>query len=79
MGLILHALHAALRINSGKISFIFGIAERLRMLRYPIFTGQGRNRKRQLRPPIKYKVGQSAGCPIFCFHGGTHLDKTTKK
>ena len=29
----------ALRISSGKIIFIFGIAERLRTLRYPIFTG----------------------------------------
>ena len=29
----------ALRINSGRIIFIFGIAERLRTLRYPIFTG----------------------------------------
>ena len=28
----------ALRISSGKIIFIFGIAERLRTLRYPIFT-----------------------------------------
>ena len=29
----------ALRINSGKIIFNFGIAERLRTLRYSIFTG----------------------------------------
>ena len=29
----------ALRIISGKKIFIFGIAERLRALRYPIFTG----------------------------------------
>ena len=29
----------ALRIFSGRIIFIFGIAERLRTLRYPIFTG----------------------------------------
>ena len=29
----------ALRIISGRIIFIFGIAERLRTLRYPIFTG----------------------------------------
>ena len=29
----------ALAIFSGKIIFIFGIAERLRTLRYPIFTG----------------------------------------
>ena len=31
----------ALRISSGRIIFIFGIAERLRTLRYPIFTGGG--------------------------------------
>ena len=30
----------ALRINSGKKFFNFGIAERLRALRYPIFTGE---------------------------------------
>ena len=29
----------ALAMFSGKIVFIFGIAERLRTLRYPIFTG----------------------------------------
>ena len=28
-----------LRINSGRIIFVFGIAERLRAFRYPIFTG----------------------------------------
>ena len=28
----------ALRINSGRIIFVFGIAERLRAFRYPIFT-----------------------------------------
>ena len=31
----------ALRINSGRIIFVFGIAERLRAFRYPIFTGRG--------------------------------------
>ena len=38
----------ALRINSGRIIFIFGIAERLRTLRYPIFTGgiQGEKKPR---------------------------------
>ena len=30
----------ALRINSGKKFFNFGIAELLRALRYPIFTGE---------------------------------------
>lgn len=37
--MIQNALRVALRINSGKKIFIFGIAERLRALRYPIFTG----------------------------------------
>ena len=35
----MNALRVALRINSGKIIYNFGIAERLRALRYPIFTG----------------------------------------
>ena len=34
-----NALRVALRINSGKNIYNFGIAERLRALRYPIFTG----------------------------------------
>ena len=38
-GTILNALRVALRINSGKNIYNFGIAERLRALRYPIFTG----------------------------------------
>ena len=38
----------ALRIFSGIIIYNFGIAERLRTLRYPIFTGRGRDGKRQL-------------------------------
>ena len=39
----------ALGMISGKYIFNFGIAERLRTLRYPIFTGGGRDGKRQLR------------------------------
>ena len=39
-GMIWNALRCALRINSGRIILIFGIAERLRTLRYPIFTGE---------------------------------------
>ena len=38
-GTILNALRVALRIFSGKNIYNFGIAERLRALRYPIFTG----------------------------------------
>ena len=33
------AAACALAIFRGKIIFIFGVAERLRTLRYPIFTG----------------------------------------
>ena len=39
MGAILNVLRCALHIFSGKIIYNFGIAERLRALRYPIFTG----------------------------------------
>ena len=39
-GTILNARRVALRINSGKNIYNFGIAERLRALRYPIFTGE---------------------------------------
>ena len=35
----MNARRVALRIFSGKIIYNFGIAERLRALRYPIFTG----------------------------------------
>ena len=38
----------ALAMFSGKNIFYFGIAERLRTLRYPIFTGRGCDGKRQL-------------------------------
>ena len=38
-GTIQNALRVALRINSGKNIYNFGIAERLRALRYSIFTG----------------------------------------
>ena len=39
LGAILNVLRCALAIFSGKIIYNFGIAERLRALRYPIFTG----------------------------------------
>ena len=38
-GTILNGFRCALAIFSGKIIYNFGIAERLRALRYPIFTG----------------------------------------
>ena len=40
----------ALRTIRGRIIFIFGIAERLRTLRYPIFTGGVRNELPQSKP-----------------------------
>ena len=43
-----NALRIALRINSGKIIYIFGIAEHLRALRYPIFTEGGSPSRRKL-------------------------------
>ena len=56
-GTIGNALRAALRINSGKIIYNFGIAERLRALRYPIFTGGGRGGKRHLQCRFLRKRG----------------------
>ena len=47
----------ALRINSGKNIYNFGIAERLRALRYPIFTGGGRKGKRQVQRRFLRKRG----------------------
>ena len=44
----MNARRVALGIFSGKNILYFGIAERLRTLRYPIFTGRGRDGKRQL-------------------------------
>ena len=38
----------ALAMFSGRIIFSFGIAERLRAFRYPIFTGEERNSNWQL-------------------------------
>ena len=56
-GTILDALRVALRINSGKIIYNFGIAERLRALRYSIFTGGGRGGKRHLQRRFLRKRG----------------------
>ena len=42
----------ALRINSGKNIYNFGIAERLRTLRYSIFTGRGRNGNDSKKLPL---------------------------
>ena len=58
----MNALRVALRINSGKNIFYFGIAERLRTLRYPIFTGRGRDGKRHLQRRFLRKRG-AAGLP----------------
>ena len=39
----------------------FGIAERLRTLRYPIFTGGGRDGKRQLRRLVPAEMRRCGG------------------
>ena len=50
----------ALRIFSGKIIYNFGIAERLRALRYPIFTGGvvEENCRPTVAPPPREKVNR---------------------
>ena len=52
----------ALTIFSGKIIYNFGIPERLRTLRYSIFTSGGRNGKRQLQRRFLRKRS-AAGLP----------------
>ena len=54
----------ALRINSGKKIYNFGIAERLRALRYSIFTGWGRSGERHLQRRFLRKRG--AAMVTFC-------------
>ena len=47
----------ALAIISGKNIYNFGIAERLRALRYPIVTGRSRKGKRQVQRRVLRKRG----------------------
>ena len=54
----------ALRIVQGKIIYNFGIAERLRALRYPIFTGRGRKGKRQAQRRFLRKRGAAGECSL---------------
>ena len=61
----MNALRVALRINSGKNIFYFGIAERLRTLRYPIFTGRGRDGKRQLPRWFPAETAARRGKPLL--------------
>ena len=44
----MNALRVALRIFSGKNIYNFGVQKRLRAFLTPIFTGRGRDGKRQL-------------------------------
>ena len=58
----MNALRVALGIFSGKNILNFGKAERLRTLRFPIFTGRGRDGKRHLQRRFLRKRG-AAGLP----------------
>ena len=62
--LILSAAACALGMISGKPIFIFGIAERLRTLRYPIFTGRGHDEKRQLQRLFPLEMRRFGDCLI---------------
>ena len=53
----------ALGMISGKYIFNFGIAERLRTLRYPIFTGGGRDEKRQFQRLFSAEMRRCVGLP----------------
>ena len=54
----------ALRINSGKNILYFVIPERLRTLRYDIFTGGGRGGKRHLQRRFLRKRGAARHLPL---------------
>ena len=70
----------ALAIFRGKNIFIFGIAERLRTLRYPIFTGGDVTENGSCALFHKNtKSGSLRAVRFFVFTGDTYLDKTTKK
>ena len=58
----------ALAMFSGRIIFSFGIAERLRAFRYPIFTGEKRNGNWQL--PRWFPTETSARRANACSPGG---------
>ena len=55
----------ALAMFSGKNIFYFGIAERLRTLRYPIFTGRGRDGERQLPRWFPAETAARRGKPLL--------------
>ena len=61
----------ALVIIRGKKFFNFGIAERLRALRYPIFTGGGRKGKRHLQRLLSAKAAalQGSGLALSVTYG----------
>ena len=60
----------ALRINSGKNIYNFGIAERLRTLRYSIFTGRGRNGNDSKKLPLHREMQREfkfTDCYLFLY------------
>ena len=60
----------ALCINSGKNIYNFGIAERLRTLRYSIFTGRGRNGNDSKKLPLHREMQREfkfTGCYLFLY------------
>ena len=61
----MNTLRIALGIFSGKNIFYFGIAERLRTLRYPIFTGRERNGNRQLPRWFPAETAARRGKPLL--------------
>ncbi|RHV55315.1 hypothetical protein DXB44_00885 [Faecalibacterium sp. OM04-11BH] len=59
----------ALAIISGKFVFNFGIAERLRTLRYPIFTRRGRDENGSYNACFLRKCGAAGDCQRPDFQG----------
>ena len=60
----------ALGIVRGKIIFNFGIAERLRTLRYPIFTGRGVTKNGSSSACFLRKRGAAGDCKRLDLRGG---------
>ena len=73
----MNARRVALRIFSGKNIYNFGIAERLRTLRYPIFTEKSRSGKRQLQRWFPAETVALRGYPFRHRLRRCHLPKGT--
>ena len=61
----MNALRVALRINSGKNILNFGVQKRLRAFLNPIFTGRGRDGKRQLPRWFPAETAARRGKPLL--------------